>query len=110
MKILLSIFALLALTLTLPLWVEAKPAKPVTHTVAIKGMKFTPATLTIKAGESVTWENGDQRDHTVVAADGSFASGNIGPGKDFTTAFAKPGKYEYTCNLHPRMRGVVIVQ
>lgn len=113
MKILISIFPLLTITLALPLLVEAKPAKPakpVTHTVNIKGMKFAPVSLTIKAGDSVTWENNDQRDHTVVAADGSFTSGNIGPGANFTTAFAKAGKYEYACSLHPRMRGVVIVQ
>jgi plastocyanin len=113
MKTLTLILALLLVPLAMPALLHAKPpkqAKPVTHTVNIKGMKFTPVSVTIKAGESVTWENNDQRDHTVVAADGSFNSGNIGPGANFTAAFAKAGKYEYSCNLHPRMRGVVIVK
>ena len=79
-------------------------------TVSIRGMKYAPGTVTIKAGESVTWVNGDDRDHTAVADDGSFNSGNIGPGRSFTTRFAKPGKYPYACALHPRMRGVVVVQ
>jgi plastocyanin len=112
MKKLMFILAALCLTaaLVVPLRAAAKPAKPVTHSVTIKGMKYTPASITIKAGDSVEWDNGDQRDHTVVAADGSFTSGNIGPGATFSFRFTKPGKYEYSCTLHPRMRGVVIVQ
>jgi plastocyanin len=109
--------AILTLTLialaTTPLFVHAKPAKPAksaTVNVAIKGMKYAPASVTIKAGDSVVWTNADQRDHTVVAGDGSFSSGNIGPGATFTFAFSKPGKFEYSCSLHPRMKGVVIVQ
>ena len=100
----------IATMLGAPLWAAQKPAKAVTHSVSIKGMKFTPVSLTIKAGDSVKWENGDQRDHTVAASDGSFNSGNIGPGGNFSFTFAKPGKYEYACSLHPRMKGVVIVQ
>ena len=106
--------AILTLTLialaTTPLFVHAKPSKPATVNVAIKGMKYTPASVTIKAGDSVVWTNADQRDHTVVAGDGSFSSGNIGPGATFTFAFTKPGKFEYSCSLHPRMKGIVIVQ
>ena len=100
----------IALAMGAPLLGAPKPAKPVTHSVGIKGMKFTPVSLTIKAGEVVVWENADQRDHTVVAADGSFNSGNIGPGASFSFTFAKKGKFEYACSLHPRMKGVVIVQ
>jgi len=110
MKISITIAALMLIALGAPIMGAAKPAKPVTHTVNIKGMKFTPASVTIKAGDSVSWDNGDQRDHTVVAADGSFTSGNIGAGNTFSFTFTKPGKYEYACSLHPRMRGVVIVQ
>ena len=110
MKTFIPIAAILSIALALPLWVQAKPTKPVTHTVNIKGMKYTPASLTIKAGDTINWENADQRDHTVVAADGSFNSGNIGPGAMFSFTFPKAGKFEYACTLHPRMRGVVTVQ
>jgi plastocyanin len=112
MKIYLAIAVVfgIAAALSAPLLGAAKPAKGVTHSVSIKGMKFAPVSLTIKAGDSVKWDNGDQRDHTVVAADGSFNSGNIGPGGNFSFTFAKAGKYEYACSLHPRMKGVVIVQ
>jgi plastocyanin len=105
---LLILFATVGL-ITLPLFVHAK-SKPVTVHVNIKGMKYDPASVTIKAGDTVTWTNGDQRDHTVVASDGSFSSGNIGPGATYSFAFSKAGKFEYACSLHPRMKGVVEVK
>ena len=95
--------------IVLPLFVQAK-SKPVTVHVNIKGMKYDPPSVTVKAGDTVTWTNADQRDHTVVASDGSFSSGNIGPGATYSFVFSKAGKFEYSCSLHPRMKGVVIVQ
>jgi len=95
--------------LLLPLFVQAK-SKPTTVHVNIKGMKYDPASVTIRAGDTVTWTNADQRDHSVAASDGSFSSGNIGPGATYSFVFNKSGKFEYSCSLHPRMKGVVIVQ
>lgn len=78
--------------------------------VEIKGMKFDPPTVKVKAGETVVWTNGDDRDHTVVADDGkTFKSGNIKRGETFEQKFPKAGKYPYSCSYHPRMKGVVVV-
>jgi plastocyanin len=79
-------------------------------TVTIKDLKYSPATITIRAGDTVTWTNDDDRDHTVVASDGSFNSGTIGSGESFSHTFEKAGKYPYGCRLHPRMKGMVVVQ
>jgi plastocyanin len=105
-----AIFASVIVLTVAPAMSRAKPPKAATHTVTIRNMRYSPATLTIKAGDSVTWVNADQRDHTVAANDGSFASGNIGPGASYTYRFAKDGKFTYGCNLHPRMRAAVNVQ
>jgi plastocyanin len=78
--------------------------------VSIKGRAFQPATLRIKKGESVTWKNNDDIDHTVDAEDGSFSSGTIKSGKSFTHTFKKAGKYAYSCHLHPRMKGTIVVE
>jgi plastocyanin len=102
MKRYLVIFAMLAV---IPLALAAKGGA----TVKIKEMKFTPASISIKVGESVTWTNEDDRDHTVTAVDGSFASDNLKPGSSFSFQFTKPGKFAYACSYHPRMKGVVIV-
>ena len=86
----------------------AKPAGA-SHQVAIKGMKFDPAQVQIAVGDTVVWTNADDRDHTVVAKDNSFKSGNLSTGDKFEQTFTKPGKYSYACSYHPRMKGVVIV-
>ena len=78
--------------------------------VSIKARAFTPATLKIKKGESVTWKNKDDADHTVDADDGSFSSGTIKSGKTFQHTFKKAGKYSYSCHLHPRMKGTIVVE
>lgn len=37
------------------------------HSISIKGMKYNPASLTIKKGDSVTWTNEDGMTHTATA-------------------------------------------
>lgn len=78
--------------------------------VAIADGQFIPAQLTIAVGTSVTWNNQDQRDHSIVADDGSFSSGNLKPGRSFSHRFETPGSFGYRCALHPRERGVVVVR
>jgi plastocyanin len=77
--------------------------------VSIANIQYSPASLTIKAGDSVTWTNYDERDHTVIAQDGSFSSPVIRRGESFTFQFDKAGKYASGCKLHPRMKGTIIV-
>ena len=87
---------------------EGKGSK---NTVTIKDRKYAPATLTIKAGETVTWVNKDDHDHTVEEdrdKDG-FDSGNLSGGDSFKHTFDKAGKYKYACSYHPRMKGTIIV-
>src|SRR5690349_2856648 len=78
-------------------------------TVHIKDLKCTPPTITIKVGQTITWVNDDDKDHTVVADDGSFESDNLGNGDKFKFTFKKKGKFSYHCKYHPREKGVVIV-
>jgi plastocyanin len=77
--------------------------------VSIKEMKFDPATITVKPGTTVTWTNKDDHDHTVVASDESFKSGNLSHGEKFEHKFEKKGKFKYACSYHPRMKGTVVV-
>ena len=77
--------------------------------VSIKDMKFSPATLTVKPGTTVTWTNKDDHDHTVVASDETFKSGNLSHGETFEHKFEKKGKFKYACTYHPRMKGTIVV-
>lgn len=66
--------------------------------------------LTVKAGTTVTWSNGDAMMHTVTAVDGSFDSGFLNEGDTWSYTFDTPGEYEYFCSPHPWMRAKVIVE
>jgi plastocyanin len=66
--------------------------------------------VTIKAGESVIWTNLDSMNHTVVADNGEFKSGNLGQNATFTFKFDKAGSYPFICGIHPSMKGTVVVQ
>ena len=78
--------------------------------VVLKGFAFDPASITIKAGESVTWTNQDSPTHTITADNGEFDSGNIASGAKYSFTFAKAGTYPYHCSIHPSMKGTVVVQ
>jgi len=85
--------------------------KPAGHEVSIRNLRFEPAELTIKVGETVKWTNDDDRDHTVMSRDKEtkFKSPILHQGDTWQMTFDKAGKFSYGCRLHPRMRGTVIV-
>src|SRR2546422_484356 len=79
---------------------ESAPVrKPATHTILIDGVKYVPATLTVKVGEAVVWINKDPFPHTVTAS-GSFDSHAIAAGKSWKWTPRKAGDYSYVCTLH----------
>jgi plastocyanin len=81
-----------------------------THTITIENSKFSPAALTVQAGDTVIWKNDDDKDHTVIADDKSFKSDNISSGDDFKHTFAKAGTFKYTCKYHPREKATITVE
>jgi plastocyanin len=78
--------------------------------VQIQNFQFTPATITVPAGMTVTWTNRDDTLHTVTEANRRFASPGLDPGGVFSHTFTDPGRYTYFCSLHPHMMATVIVQ
>ena len=75
----------------------------------IANFAFNPASMTIKAGASLTWTNADSTTHTVTADDGTFDSGNVASGATFSHAFATAGTFAYHCNIHSSMKGTITV-
>jgi YVTN family beta-propeller protein len=94
-------------TPTTPVITPAPP--PSTVSVGIAQFAFSPATVTIAAGESVTWTNMDPTDHTTTSDSLVWDSEAMPPGATFTTTFDQPGTFTYTCEIHPFMHGTVIV-
>lgn len=78
--------------------------------VVIKGFMFVPMSLTVAAGSTVIWANMDDEPHTVVSDTGLFRSGAIDTSESFAFKFDKPGTYHFTCSIHPRMVGTIVVQ
>ncbi|MBA83182.1 cupredoxin domain-containing protein [Thalassobius sp. S69A] len=82
----------------------------VVHNVAIKGMAFDPAVLTISAGDTVVFTNMDGAPHTATAKDGTFDTGRLNRNKQSALEFGSAGTYAYYCEIHPRMTGQIVVK
>lgn len=86
---------------------------PPTHggaAITIRNFSFTPATLTVSPGATVTVHNDDTVTHTVTDG-GVFDSGYIsGHSTKTFTAPTAPGTYPYICTIHPYMHGTLIVR
>jgi len=85
------------------------PPESVMETV-IRGMRFPQDRIEIEVGTVITWRNEDPLAHTVTARDGSFDSGLIQPGEQWSRLFDTPGTFDFFCTPHPFMTGVVIVR
>lgn len=84
--------------------------KAKTHTVSIEALQFSPETLEVKAGDSVTWSNKDAFPHNATAENKSFRSGDIQSGHSWKFKAGKKGVFPYVCTLHPGMKAVLIVK
>jgi len=78
--------------------------------VKIDNFSFTPATMTVPAGTTVTWTNSDDTPHTVVSDDKVFKSKVLDTDEKFSFTFTKPGTYSYFCSVHPKMTAKIVVQ
>jgi plastocyanin len=81
---------------------EAAP-RPATVRIAIEGMKFSPANVTVNAGDTIVWTNKDVVAHTVTAKAGGFDSKIIPPGSTFKFVARRKGDFAYICSLHQPM-------
>lgn len=80
------------------------------NTVVIKDFAFTPESTTVKVGTTVTWENSDSVEHSVVADDGTFETKVLAPGEKGSFTFSEAGSYTYHCGVHPSMTGTIVVE
>jgi plastocyanin len=78
--------------------------------VKIDNFNFTPPTLVVTPGTTVTWTNDDDSPHSVREKDGKFKSAALDTDDTFSQTFAAPGEYEYFCSIHPRMVGKIVVK
>lgn len=80
------------------------------HTISIQNFAFSPSTITVAPGATVTVTNHDQVAHTITSAKGGFNTGDIAAGQSKTfTAPNTPGSYSYICSIHQYMTGTLVV-
>jgi plastocyanin len=92
---------------------EAIPmASPVASTCAINIVDFdyVPRIVEISAGTTIVWTNRGAERHTVTSPRSSFNSHQLRPGRRWDEKFVAPGRYEYFCQNHSNMSGVVLVR
>ncbi|HXZ27159.1 MAG TPA: cupredoxin family copper-binding protein [Terriglobales bacterium] len=88
----------------------SKEAAAAKYTVEIDNYSFTPQSITVPAGATVTWTNADDVPHTVAASDMAFHSKAMDTDEQYSHTFDQPGTYKYFCTVHPRMTGTVVVE
>jgi plastocyanin len=84
--------------------------EPADFEVTTAGRAFNPATLEIAVGDTVTWINNDDTEHTATAFDGAFDSGQLTEGASFSFTFDTPGQFAYRCLFHSEMQGTIVVR
>ena len=77
-------------------------------TITITGFAF-PAETVLPAGGTVTVTNETSAAHTLTDTLGTFDE-EVGPGESIEITIAEPGSYQYVCNFHPQMMGVIKVE
>ena len=79
--------------------------------VSMESIKFAPESVSVKAGDTITWTNNDSVGHDVTGD--NFKSGDPGAmqnGDTYENTFDKAGTFEYVCTVHPGMEGTITVQ
>ena len=83
----------------------ALPAAAAEHKVTMDSMRYAPATLQAKVGDTIKFVNDDSNNHVVFVPTRGFGVdlGAQPPGQDRELTLYKPGRFEVECMLHPGM-------
>jgi LPXTG-motif cell wall-anchored protein len=68
--------------------------------VSIGDNFFTPKTVSISVGDTVTWTNDGQAQHSATADNESWDTGVFGPGASRSHTFNQAGSFRYQCSVH----------
>jgi LPXTG-motif cell wall-anchored protein len=76
--------------------------------VSIADFSFSPGSITVNVGDTVTWTNQGPSGHSATAG-GNFDTGIIPAGSSASHTFNAAGTFDYICTPHPFMHGTVKV-
>ena len=78
-----------------------------TPAVSIENSSFKPANITVRKGATVKWTNNDTTVHNIKAS--AFNCPDLEKGETFEFTFTTAGTYDYSCGIHPTMKGKILV-
>src|SRR6478672_12032216 len=76
------------------------PSRAMTNYVSIKDSSYIPDQLAIYPGETVTWTQDDNTEHSATSNEQLFSSGGLTPGSSFSFTFDAVGTFPYFCVFH----------
>ena len=106
----LAMSGLLGALLALMVGASGSVAVAADHGVDIAGFAFSPQTITVGVGDTITWSNADAQSHTATANDGSFDTGTIHGSTSASVKFTTAGTFAYHCSIHRSMTATVVVE
>ena len=90
--------------------ITAASAVAADRTVTVQGFAFGPASVTVNVGDTLTWTNQDPAPHTATATNGAFDVELAEGGGSGSATMRTAGTFPYFCEIHPNMRGTVVVR
>src|SRR5690349_23171826 len=100
---------LAAIALAAALLSISVPAHAATIEITMENLEISPAEVSAKVGDTITWINKDVFVHTATAKNGDFDV-TLPPKKSVTSVLKKAGTVEYYCRYHPNMKATLKIE
>ncbi|PDT90606.1 amicyanin [Bradyrhizobium sp. Y36] len=85
------------------------PARAATIEITMENLVISPAEISAKVGDTITWINKDVFAHTATAKNGDFDV-TLPPKKSAASILKKAGTIDYYCRYHPNMKATLKVE
>ena len=79
-------------------------------TIDIRDFRFQPPNVSVPAGATVTWVNGDEAPHDTEARDGTWKTALLQKNEEVAFTFDEPGTFDYYCTIHPYMTATLTIR
>ena len=100
---------LAAIALAAALLSISVPAHAATIEITMENLVISPAEVSAKVGDTITWVNKDVFAHTATAKNGDFDV-TLPPNKSATSVLRKAGTVDYYCRYHPNMKATLKIE
>jgi plastocyanin len=115
-----AMLSVLALTVTVAACEDVQgildELNPATASVSVQAASFSPSTVSVRPGGTVTWTNAGPVQHTITPTNagqtGAWPSRTMSAqqGVTFSHTFTTAGTFNYFCTIHNGMTGTVRVE